>query len=487
MRTTDALAFVRVSTGSQDEKTQVRDLTAYADDTRHGVRLVSWTKLHGYSAGAGEQDQDLREAIEGIQQGRWQAIMVTDSSRLERRDDATRFIKMLLSIYEAGGIIISLDEDEKEFGQHESFDAWTDALNRAKYNAEKSKTVKKMTWRGVKEIIANKASYGPLPVFWEAKGKRFHKVATCNNPDAVKAVYEAVRDGQSLSSLARKYDTYPQSIRRLVRTEANKTGVFECRYTYQGQPYTWQHTAAGTPPVDKALWQEANDVMGERGAVLNNTGGRKIQLAKSWISGILPCPQCGGILYPLRGKTLRCSGRGKDRRSCGVHGIDLAYVIDQIEEIISDEHTKVYRYQRTSGNAAELAELKAELERVRATLAITDDDDEFERLSVRRKTLRDEIANFKLVADTYDMTPTGDTLADLWRAGDTDAKQKIMKALQRYVGFNVGWSNDPEQAKAVNGYVWIEGFYPGGKLIELTHDICIKMELPTRPDFDVTA
>src|ERR1700730_1438064 len=102
--TTTALAFVRVSTGSQDESTQVRDLNDYA--AANGITLIdTGQRLHGYSASAGEQEPALRDAIEGIKQGRWQAIMVTDSSRLERRDDATRFIRMLLAIFDAGGII----------------------------------------------------------------------------------------------------------------------------------------------------------------------------------------------------------------------------------------------------------------------------------------------------------------------------------------------------------------------------------------------
>ena len=111
-------------------------------------------------------------------------------------------------------------------------------------NAEKSRTVKNQTWRGVQAIIDNKSSYGPLPVFWEAVGERYAKVATCTDSGAVRDVYESVRDGKSLSSIARRYGTYPQSIRKLVRAQANMTGTFECRYTFGGQTYTWQHETA---------------------------------------------------------------------------------------------------------------------------------------------------------------------------------------------------------------------------------------------------
>ncbi len=70
------------------------------------------------------------------------------------------------------------------------------------------------------------------------------------------------------------------------------------------------------------------------------------------------------------------------------------------------------------------------------------------------------------------MTPTDETLADLWRTGD---KRQIMTALQRYIGFHVAWSEDHPQ---VNGYVWIESYYPGNELVELSDDTCIKMTVP---------
>ena len=211
--------------------------------------------------------------------------------------------------------------------------------------------------------------------------------------------------------------------------------------------------------------------MGERGAIMNNTGGRPVQLARSWISGIFDCPQCGGHLYVLRGKTLRCGGKGKDRRSCGVAGIDLAYVIRQVDEMIYGEERAVYRYQRISGNQGELDEIKAELERVRQTLATTDDDDEFDRLSARRKNLREAITGFDLVTETYAMTPTGETLAGLWHEADNMTRREIVKALHSHLGFTV----DADGYFSAGEMLW-----PGDTLVELTGDTCVKMMLPPK-------
>jgi DNA invertase Pin-like site-specific DNA recombinase len=471
----NVLEFIRVSTGSQDESTQITTLDAYAAE--HDMHVVEPRMiLHGYSASHGTQEPALREAIEGIRQGRYSVVLVTDSSRLDRREDLDAQAEILLAIRQAGGDVISTTEPQ--FGKTD-FAGRIVTLVAQHANAEKSRTVKDMTWRGVQAIVACNAWYGPLPLLWASTGADKAKQAVCTDPDAVRGIYQAIRDGRSLSSIAREHDTYPQSIRTLVATRANMTGEFECHYTYRGQTYTWVHKVAAV--VDAELFHAANRVMGERGAILNNLGGRPVQLAKSWVSGLLPCPRCGGRLYVLRGKTLRCGGRGKDRRGCGLSGIDLASVMSQVEAIAGNPATDVYRYQRVSGNQGELDELTAELDRVRQTLAATDDDDEFDRLSARRKELRAAIEAFDLVPETYAMTPTGETLADLWQTGD---KRAILKALQRYISFNVGTPRGPSDP-----YVWIEGYYPSETLIELTDDTCVKMIIlpPTEAEADQAA
>ena len=64
---TDTLAFVRVSTGSQDESTQITTLTKHAPD--HGLNIVETWRLHGYSASKGEQDEDLTPRYRGHRAG----------------------------------------------------------------------------------------------------------------------------------------------------------------------------------------------------------------------------------------------------------------------------------------------------------------------------------------------------------------------------------------------------------------------------------
>ena len=127
-------------------------------------------------------------------------------------------------------------------------------------NAEKSRTVKTQTYRGVSMIMANNAHHGPLPAFWATRGVRYSKQAFCANPEAVTDIYERVASGESLASIGRRYDLYPASVKNVIRLAANHTGVIECSYTHEGVTETWAHEV--TPVAESALWWRANKVLG---------------------------------------------------------------------------------------------------------------------------------------------------------------------------------------------------------------------------------
>nr|WP_255510388.1 recombinase family protein [Frankia sp. B2] len=246
--------FVRVSTGSQDEISQIKILTE--ESAVRGITIVKWFKLHGYSASGGAQEPALREAIADIQRRAYTTLMVTESSRLDRRDDLDAQAEILLGIRAAGGDIISVAEPQ--FGRTD-FAGRIVTLVAQHANAEKSKTVKQTTYRGISMIIANGAHHGPLPMLWATRGERYGKQAYCTDATSVRDIFERVAGRESLQSIARAYDVYPQSIKNLVRFAANHTGVVECRYTYEGVSETWAH--AVTPVVDSPLWWRANNVL----------------------------------------------------------------------------------------------------------------------------------------------------------------------------------------------------------------------------------
>ncbi len=432
------IGLARVSTGSQDEATQVRDITA--GSAERGITLVKIIRLHGYSASHGMQEPALLEIIAGMERGDWSTLLVTDSSRIDRREDLDEQAAVLLAIRSAGGDVISLTEPN--YGKTD-FAGRIVTLVAQQANAEKSKTVKNSTYRGISMIRDNNAHHGPLPSFWAARGERYAKQAWCTDPEAVRDIYERVAGGESMLSVARSYDLYPASVKNLIRFAANHTGVEECRYTHEGVKETWAHEV--TPVVESPLWWRANKVLAANLTdARGNKGGRPVASPANWISGILDCPECGGKLYVNAGLTpqgnprtprLRCGGDAKRRLSCGrFKGTDVQPVIDLITGMFAGDTTDILAFQRVAGNAHELDALNAEVRKIQARLSATEDDDKLDALVAERKALKARIEGFVVVPDSYDYAPTGQTVAQMWNDGDDTVRRGMARAVKESWG-----------------------------------------------------
>lgn len=430
--------FVRVSTGSQDEASQVKVIKADAQE--RGVTIVKWFKLHGYSASGGMQEPALREAIADIGRGDYSVLVVTESSRLDRREDLDAQAAILLGVRSAGGEIVSIAEPQ--FG-HTDFAGRIVTLVAQHANAEKSKTVKSTTWRGVMMIRDNKAFRGALPKFWKADGERYRKQAHCFDPASVRDIYERVAARESLQRIGRRHRLYPQAIKTLVKFPANHTGVIMCSHTHDGITETWPH--AVEPVVDSPLWWRANKILGANLTdARGNKGGRPVATQPAnWLTGALDCPACGGKLYTTHGLTpagntrtvkLRCGGHPRERLTCGRFGpVDAGMVAGAIDAMFSGDDTQVLAFQRVSGNAHELDELKAALAKIQARLSATEDDDELDALVAERKRVKAGIEGFAVVPDSFDYAPTGQTVAGMW-SGDDAVKRNMVRAVKNSWG-----------------------------------------------------
>ena len=488
-----AAAFVRVSTGSQDETSQVKVIDDYA--AQNGVTIVKTFKLHGYSASHGTQEPALREAIADIQRGDYSTLIVSESSRLDRREDLDAQAEILLAIRSAGGDIISIAEPQ--FGRTD-FAGRIVTLVAQHANAEKSRTVKTQTYRGICMIRDNNAHHGPLPMFWETRGDRYAKQAYCTNPAAVAGIYERIAKGESLRSIGRRYaglnggkTVYPQSITNLVRFSANHTGVIECRYTYDGQTETWPHVV--TAVVESALWWRANRVLGANMTEFRaNKGGRPVARPSNWISGILDCPECGGKLYMLAGLTsavdwrtgkprvqkprtpkLRCGGTARDRVSCGrFKGTDAQPVVDLIADMFASDTTDVLAFQRVAGNAHELDALNAELRKIQARLSATEDDDELDALVAERKAIKARMEGFAVVPDSFDYAPTGQAVAQMWNDGDDAVKRGMVRAVKESWGMIL--ANHEGQWVIDTGTAGSKGTGDANGIVDLGNGLCFR-------------
>src|SRR6266568_7253445 len=186
--------FVRVSTGSQDARTQedaIRSASPDAVIVRPGTA----------SASKGEQLDALDAVMAKLRAG--DRVIVTDSSRLDRRDNLTSQVETMLAIRKTGAVIVSLAPGEETFANGDDLGSWVTTLVKQNANAEKSRTVKAQTYRGVSMIRDNNGHHGPLPAFWAVTGERYAKQAYCTDPEAVRDIYERVASSESLLSVAR--------------------------------------------------------------------------------------------------------------------------------------------------------------------------------------------------------------------------------------------------------------------------------------------
>jgi DNA invertase Pin-like site-specific DNA recombinase len=438
--------FIRISTGSQDAQTQERDILKASPGA-----VIIRPDTKAASASKGEQLDALDAVIAQLRTG--DRVIVTDSSRLDRRDNLTSQVETILAIRKTGAAIVSLAPGEETFANGDDLGSWVTTLVKQNANAEKSRTVRTQTYRGISMIRDNNAHHGPLPAFWATRGVRYAKQAYCENPVAVTDIYERAANGESIASIGRVHDLYPNSVRNVIRFAANHTGVIECSYTHEGQTETWAHEV--TPVVDSPMWWRANKALeANKTDARGNKGGRPVARPANWLSGILDCPECGGKLFLNAGLTpakdwrtgkprvqkpraprLRCGGHAKRRLSCGgFKAIDAQPVIDLITAMFVDDDTPVLAFQRVAGNAHELDALYAGLRKIQANLSATEDDDELDALVAERKAVKARIEGFVIVPDSYDYAPTGQTVAQMWNGGDDTVKRGMVRAVKESWG-----------------------------------------------------
>jgi len=125
--------FSRVSTGSQDAASQKRDIKAASP----GAVIVT-TDTKSASASKGEQLDALDSVIAKLTAG--DRVIVTDSSRLDRRENLTSQIETVLQIRATGAVIVSLAPGEETFGQGDDLGSWITTIVKQSGNAERSKT-----------------------------------------------------------------------------------------------------------------------------------------------------------------------------------------------------------------------------------------------------------------------------------------------------------------------------------------------------------
>ena len=174
------------------------------------------------------------------------------------------------------------------------------------------------------------------------------------------------------------------------------------------------------PLVDAATWKRANEALATR-----PTRGRTGPAKQAMLAGAVYCPRCeDSPMYLItcgRDKLnnpylyYRCYGRGRARRGCGnLVRMELAHAA--VSKIIAaDFDVPVMEHRIVNGNEAAI---EARLEEIRFEIgklgsADLADEDYDRRLSELRAE-RDRVKATPVVADRVELTPTGESYAELW-------------------------------------------------------------------------
>ena len=152
--------LVRVSSGGQDEASQIPDVERYADGK--GYRVKQRYTLHDKSAYKGEQQETLDAIVADMRAGVIKVLVCWHSDRLDRRG-VLEALTFLHQVKDAGGRIESVQEgplDERNLI----------TIINAHMNHQKSEHLSRQVQLAHNRIRENKAFRGREPFGYEITG-----------------------------------------------------------------------------------------------------------------------------------------------------------------------------------------------------------------------------------------------------------------------------------------------------------------------------
>lgn len=188
--------WVRVSTGLQDEVSQVPDIERYCD-TR-GYSIVKRYQLNDRSAYKGEQEARQQEALDDVRSGAVMVVVVWASDRIERRG-AEATLRIFRQFREAGGRLESVLEPQLNTADPDlmlAITGWKDQ--------QESKRKSERIRIGFDRIKTNNALYGRPPYGFTSEGDKYHR-RIVHKPGEAEILTEAAQrylGGESLQEIA---------------------------------------------------------------------------------------------------------------------------------------------------------------------------------------------------------------------------------------------------------------------------------------------
>jgi DNA invertase Pin-like site-specific DNA recombinase len=311
-------AWIRVSSGSQDEALQVPQVLKYLIE--HQYWPVRWYVVHAKSAYHGKHQADLDQAIADMRDGITPVLVIWHSDRLERREGKNSLINTLAEFVDAGGHVESVQEPT--LGQMD-MGGQVMTFMAGLMNNEKSKHISEQVKQAQDRIRANNGLFGQIPWGYEITGPKYAKtiVPTDECREYVPLIFERCIAGDSLRTIATWLDSEGVLTAKGNHrwNEAVVRGIIRNR-TYAGRRLSPEGQTIQTceKVVDAATFERANQALKTRPKRGPVAATNRPMLAN------LGCARCGDSpMYRIRAGTYgqylyyRCAGRGAQRTGCG--------------------------------------------------------------------------------------------------------------------------------------------------------------------------
>jgi DNA invertase Pin-like site-specific DNA recombinase len=311
-------AWVRVSSGAQDEENQVPAVIQYCTGRKYWP--VVWYIVHAKSAFHGKHQGILDQAVDDMRSGKTAVLVIWHSDRLERRHDGKTktLLGTLAEFGDAGGRVESTLEPT--LGQLD-FGGQVTTFITGLMNNEKSKHISQQVGIAFDRIRANGAVSTRPPWGFDTEGEKYNRrlIPTDECRTYAPVIFDRCIAGDSLRTIAKWLET--QSVRPMFGGKWSETAVRNIirNRVYAGRLLDSQRKTVVTceAVISAATFERANKALSSRER-------RGPQAAQKPLLAKLKCPRCGSPMYRIhgagRGKTYfyyRCFGSGAQRKGCG--------------------------------------------------------------------------------------------------------------------------------------------------------------------------
>jgi DNA invertase Pin-like site-specific DNA recombinase len=401
-------AWIRVSSGAQDEANQVPSVTRYCIGRK--LWPARWYVVHDKSAFKGEQDKALAEMLNDARRGKFQRLVCWHSDRLERRGVKALF-SLIRLVREAGADVKSVQEPELG-AEGISGDALT-ALSAAASHQESVKKSERERL-AVERVRGNGALWGNGHWGYAIVGEKYNKTLepTDEGREYVPQIFRRVADGQSCHKVGDWMRAGPRpgmsdkTVYRMIRDRI-----------YMGVKMVDGLPAMKVPPlVDAKLWTDANDRLSAR-----RRGSRGPKSGKpAFLTSTLFCGRCPrdgewAPMYRINAgnrrkdgtKTsyhyYRCRGHAPELKSCG-NMVRLEVFDFMADHYLRNSPSPWTELRKIHGenHDTELAEIRLELADL-PKRGLADEAEDKERIRLRAE--RDRISALPKTPDHWDEVP----------------------------------------------------------------------------------